>query len=161
MCGGESRFALEPWWPLRSPSVTLKGSLDPPLSMNHSTAFSSSPSLVALITLHVPCPFNLATKGSPQKCLLRCRLSLSDSNDSFRIQLPLKHKEGAPRWAGLTKPPLLATTARERKRLRGKKILNKMGVMVLCAVWLAFEVVLCGSAVSAKCGRWFCTCLDH
>lgn len=41
----------------------------PPLSLNQSAAFFApllptlSPSLVALITLHVPCPFNLATKG--------------------------------------------------------------------------------------------------
>ncbi len=58
VCGGEPPFALEPWWPLRSPSHS-GGCSWPPLSLNQSATLS----LVALITLHVPCPFNLATKG--------------------------------------------------------------------------------------------------
>lgn len=68
VCGGEPPFALEPWWPLRSPSHS-GGCSWPPLSLNQSATLSTpllpslSPSLVALITLHVPCPFNLATKG--------------------------------------------------------------------------------------------------
>lgn len=55
-----------PW----GPPVTPAGAVDPlsPLtrvlpSLLPSSPLSLSPSLVALITLHVPCPFNLATKG--------------------------------------------------------------------------------------------------
>lgn len=69
VCGGEPPFALEPWWPLRSPSH-FHGCIwpPPPLLLTRVLpslvpCFPLSPSLVAVITLHVPCPFNLATKG--------------------------------------------------------------------------------------------------
>lgn len=39
VCGGEPLFALEPWWPLRSPSHS-DGCSRPPLSLNHSATFS-------------------------------------------------------------------------------------------------------------------------
>jgi len=62
--GGEAPLALEPWWPLRSPSQAgAVEPLSPSTRKLLSLLPSHSPSLVALITLHVPCPFNLATKG--------------------------------------------------------------------------------------------------
>lgn len=63
-CGGEPLLALEPWWPLRSPSDSGREQAADPLSLS-SLHFSHS--LVALITLHVPCPFTLATKGREVK----------------------------------------------------------------------------------------------
>lgn len=39
VCGGEPLFALEPWWPLRSPSHS-DGCSRTPLSLNHSATFS-------------------------------------------------------------------------------------------------------------------------
>ena len=66
VCGGEPLLPLNhggPW----GPSVTLVGAVDPlsPLTRVLPSPLlpALSPSLVALITLHVPCPFNLATKG--------------------------------------------------------------------------------------------------
>lgn len=77
---------------------------------------------------------------------------------------PIK-AQGSSLTLGVSRPFFFyqTDTGTESKGLNGKrkKNLNKMGVLVLRSVWLVFEVVLCGSAVSANCGRWFCTCLDH
>lgn len=53
-----------PW----GPPVTPVGAVDPLSTLtgvlpSQLPSFPLSPSLVALITLYVPCPFNLATKG--------------------------------------------------------------------------------------------------
>lgn len=69
VCGGESLpLPLNHGGPWGRP-VTSTGAFDPPPLLltrvlpSLVPCFPLSPSLVAVITLHVPCPFNLATKG--------------------------------------------------------------------------------------------------
>lgn len=57
VCGGEPPFALEPWWPLRSPSHFHGCSWPPPFALNPSAAFSSS----LLPTLSLPSSCNYIT----------------------------------------------------------------------------------------------------
>lgn len=55
--GGEPPFALEPWWPLRSPSHFHGCIWPPPFALNPSAAFSSS----LLPTLSLPSSCNYIT----------------------------------------------------------------------------------------------------